>query len=142
MKVKNSQSLINANEVYNLKKISSDEVSVLFVDEIYDGPLSGYCIWKNIYYLFYSFDQLYDDGDPNWPKKYILVSTDNDIVKLLHRYVDAPGFSDPKVLELIKKSFEVEKTINTQDIVGWFDISDKKNSKFLDSYQSINKVLF
>lgn len=38
---------VQADKRLNLKEVSADEISILEVDDIWDGPLSGKCSYDN-----------------------------------------------------------------------------------------------
>lgn len=52
MEIKNKEDFIDADNNLGLIKLSSDEISIIDVDDIWDGPLSGTCRWRNKTYFF------------------------------------------------------------------------------------------
>ncbi len=107
------------------------EIIITEVDEVYDGPLSGDCLWQDKKYYFYSFDQLKDDGsgDP-FPSKYALIDLTEDQLKQLEKErldmmdIANAGKDFPRYL------------INKNQILGWFSSVDPntKERGFLKSY--------
>ncbi len=145
MKIKNESDFVNADSKLNLRKISSNEIEITDVYDIWDGPLSGSCLWENKDYYFFSFDQLEDDksGD-RWPRKYILVSLDSEQkqteeeLKNLYSALKKGEFTAEEYSNKLERIPKLQ--IENKQIVGWFDSEDvEKNgtpTRFMQSYFS------
>ena len=74
MKIKNKDLFKGIDSKYNLARLPSEEIKLVYENNSWDGPLEGICEWKNEKYYFMCFDQLEDDGnDDRWPRKYALI---------------------------------------------------------------------
>jgi hypothetical protein len=118
MKIKNEMDFVQADKRLNLKELSADEIYILDVYDIWDGPLSGKSSYKNEECFFFSFDQLQKEvSEESWPRKYILFKT------------------DCKFDALLSTSEGIQ--IGSKQLIGWFDSLkgfDKSSSQFLKSY--------
>ncbi len=139
MKIKNKEEFKEADSRLALKKISADEIVILDVDDIWDGPLSGFCMFNNKKYLFYCFDQLEGDDD-RWPRKYLLIElTQEQLAE--HQKQDAvyhkwrSGSISQQEYQEIFETFQPQ-TIDKGQIIGWFDagVQGGNLSKFMKSY--------
>jgi hypothetical protein len=141
MKIQNELELKNLNQRSNLKKISADEVEVISVDAIWDGPLGGVCQWNNQRYYFQCFDLIDDEEESRWPRKYLLINLtakqiDNNakLHDMFLRWRDS--LISKEEYQSYLQSVPSER-IDIDQIVGWFD-SDFKDSnqpvKFIKSY--------
>lgn len=141
MKIKNAADFRKVDSKLNLKKISSDEIRITEIDDIWDGPLSGDCEWRNKKYYFYCFDQLDDTGnDDRWPRKYLLIEltsqqlAQNQKLRDLFQNWRKNSASPMEYQKMLEAS--PSQTIDANQIIGWFDSGDQKNapSKFIESY--------
>jgi hypothetical protein len=99
----------------NIKKVDQNLITVTSVYDVWDGPLSGECLYNKEKYIYYCFDQLNDHGDDLWPRKYLLI-------------------------EDTRKNSNIEKIkLENSQIVGWFDsgTNELDNNNFLKSYFEI-----
>ena len=141
MKVKNQIEFIDADKKLALKKISSDSIDIIDVDEIWDGPLSGSCRWDDNEYYFFSFDQLDDSGEDRWPRKYLLINLNSEQLgeinhqnEIYKRWQKGELFTEEYSKQY--KHFPM-MTVEESQVIGWFDSGpDKKKnpSKFIQSY--------
>lgn len=127
MKVKNYRELNNADSKYNLKKISEKEVKIISVDDFWDGPLSGECIWHDKPYYFQCFDQVDPNTDNDvWPRKFLLLSLTNDQLaenRRLQRLFEESLDSEVQRNEHAKLSKEApEQSVDRGQIVAWFEM--------------------
>jgi hypothetical protein len=126
MKIKNNLDLENSDKKYNLQKISESEIKVLSVDDFWDGPLSGTCLWQDKTYYYQCFDQLEEDGNTDrWPRKYVLLNlTDeqmSEIEKLQEKFDKSAG-SEKLRKEYIKLYEDApEQIIEKDQIIAWFE---------------------
>jgi hypothetical protein len=142
MKIENKNEFINADKVLNLQQISADEIAILVVDEIYDGPLNGSCEWNGIKYYFYSFDQLHDDKTgAEFPSKYLLIDLNDSQSSVLERTRELFSRWTDNILTTAKYTEFLNtlppQKIDIKQLVGWFDSSLKRNDKptqFVASY--------
>lgn len=141
MEILNKLDFVDYDKTPNIKKLSADEITILDVNEIWDGPLDGICQWKCTDYYFYSIDQLreYILGE-RFPNIFILIKLDSTQIKIIKNvkkiYSDwnLNLISTNKLHEL--KSNNKPQIVKTEQVIGWFEAieSEKNTSKFIDSY--------
>jgi hypothetical protein len=132
MKIKDHKQLENAEIKYNLIKVSDSDIKIINVDNFWDGPLSGECIWRGEKYYFECFDQLESDGDTDrWPRKYLLLNlTDRQkkenakLQKLFDKSADSEKLRK-EYIELYKAA--PEHIIEKDQMVAWFDSYNLSN---------------
>jgi hypothetical protein len=142
MKIKNQSDFIKADENHSLSRLSADEIVITYIDDIWDGPLSGSCDWNNKQYYFYSFDQLEDDGSGDrWPRKYLLIDIkpeqlkDTLQIRETYRKLKTGEMSKEEYAEFLKNI--PAQVVEPQQVVGWFDSAPKEKNeptKFMKSY--------
>jgi hypothetical protein len=122
-----------------IEKLSPDEVRISDIEDVWDGPLSGMCIWKEKEYYFACIDQLDEDGEDRWPRKYLLISL-TDAQKEQHER-EARLF-----IEMQKETITREEYLKLQaqfqpqllkqeQIAGWLELAgDTESSLFMNSY--------
>jgi hypothetical protein len=137
MKIKNRKDFEEADINLGLKKFSEDEIIILDIDDVWDGPLSGLCECMNRGYYFYCFDRLEGDDD-RWPRKYILINLSKEQLSEYNRlHVEFIKWKNGQVsLEAYQKILDelpLQK-VNKNQITGWFESGKNNPSKFMNSY--------
>lgn len=139
MKIKNEEEFEGADMRLALDKIFSEEVMILDIDNIWDGSLSGFCIFNNKTYYFHCFERL-EGGEDRWPRKYLLVNLSQEQLAEYNRFDgEFKKWKEGSIsLEEYQKILDVfpSQVINKNQIVGWFDsgIQGGNQSKFIKSY--------
>ena len=128
----NEKEFKNADNLLNLKKIPSKEIKLTTLEDFWDGPLSGLCVWEGNEYYYHCFDQVDETNDTDlWPRKYLLIKLTKEQAerqkKEYELFENSNNDSSLKqeYLELMKQA-PIEK-IATEQIVGWFDSDGLKH---------------
>src|SRR3989338_4132480 len=141
MKIKNQSDFADFDRRTKCPPLSSNEIEIKNVNEIWDGPLSGTCEWEGELFYFFSFIQPSLGRGDKWPRKYVLVQLDTnqilekkreDEISKIWKY---GHISSAEYSEQYDNYPEI--TIDETQIVGWFDSgpNDKnKLTKFMESY--------
>lgn len=138
MEIANEADFVNAKTKLGLQKISAGEIVVIDIDDIYDGPLSGSCSWRNREYYFFTFDRIDDTGEDRWPRKYLLITlTPQQLseVEKLRNY-----FRKRKSGQMTREEYSrvyddwPKQVIKKSQIIGWFD-GGGRSSQFMGSYR-------
>ena len=123
MKIKNQSDFIEADKKINLNKITSGKIIITHVDDIWDGPLSGSCLWQGKEYYFFSFDQLIDDNSGDkWPYKYLLIelTAEQSEKNIKQRKLVSEWKKNSASKEYILEEFK-QQIIEKNQIIGWFN---------------------
>ncbi len=138
MKIENLNDFEKADKEINLVKISADEIEITEVDDIWDGPLSGSCVWKQKEYYFFSFAKIVK-GEDKQPRTFVLINITPEhksaleklrsaYIKRQHRLISEEEYVG------IYASFP-KQTIRADQAIGWFE-AGTIDSKFMESYFS------
>lgn len=144
MKIKNEKAFGSADKKLGLQKISADEIQITYVDDIWDGPLSGNCIWKQSECYFFTFNRI-EGGEEKWPRTYVLIKMNlkqKSVVENL-RIAYQKRQNNLITEEEYRKIYNnfPEQHIQKTQAIGWFE-DGGKTSKFTESYFSwIPKIL-
>lgn len=115
----------------NINEIDSSEISLLYTNDLYDGPLEGVCEWRGEKFYFYVKDLK--------PRTYYLIKltpeqleNDEKLHSAYQKYVESYPYiaegsvSHRKDAEWDKYHRECEKysdqEILQEQVVGWFKI--------------------
>lgn len=114
------------DESSDLRKIPTDEIVLLQIEDFWDGALSGMCKWKNEDYYFHCFDQIDEETDTDhWPRKYLLIkltpaqTAEYERGHKLFEESNASLSVKTKYLELQKDTPTMQ--IKPDQLIGWFD---------------------
>ena len=114
-------------------KTSSENVLIIEVNDIHDGPLSGICEYAGgVYYYccITEFEHLTEKQ--RYPRKYILIKFNED---LINRQKQIEKLKSENETLKIKSLLEKPYFVLPSDVVAWYEVDENKNNDaFLQSY--------
>lgn len=134
-----------------LPGVSPNEIEILYTDEIYDGPLSGLCLWRGQKYYFCSIEYSVDLAKP---QSYFLVrltqeqlENDESLHEDYNKYITRYPYVTEGVMTY-RRNAEWDKYLRSceqypdqivaeNQIVGWFVVDGGVN-KFTESYLALS----
>ena len=133
MKIKNISDFKNADKRLGLQKIPEKNISIVTVDNFWDGPLSGECQWNGDSYYYECFDQVDPITDTDvWPRKFLvlrLTEEEREKNRKLKDLFDLSANSEmlrEKYLQTLENSPEF--IIQKDQVVGWFEFGTEARS--------------
>ena len=115
------------------KKVSSENVRIIEVNDIYDGPLSGVCVYfDSVFYYccITEFEHLTEKQ--RYPRKYILIKLNEHLINRQRQIENLKSENETlKLKSLLEKPYSVLPS----EVIAWFEVDENKNKDaFLQSY--------